>query len=75
MPPTRIHVGDDEVLLDDSLRFVERAGAAGVDARVDVWMGMPHGFHTNVGRLKAAAESLDAIGAFLGERLRAQTSP
>jgi epsilon-lactone hydrolase len=71
MPPTRIHVGDDEVLLDDSLRFVERAAAAGVDARVDVWMGMPHGFPANLGRLKAAAESLDAIGAFLGERLRA----
>ena len=35
---------DDEVLLDDSLRYVERAVAAGVDARADVWMGMPHGF-------------------------------
>jgi len=28
MPPIRIHVGDDEVLLDDSLRFVEGAAAA-----------------------------------------------
>lgn len=28
MPATRIHVGDDEVLLDDSLRYVERAAAA-----------------------------------------------
>ncbi len=75
MPPTRIHVGDDEVLLDDSLRFVERAVAAGVDARADVWMGMPHGFPASVGRLKAAGESLDAIGAFLTERLKAQPSP
>jgi monoterpene epsilon-lactone hydrolase len=75
MPPTRIHVGDDEVLLDDSLRFVERAAAAGVDARADVWMGMAHGFPASVGRLKAAAESLDAIGAFLTERLNAQARP
>jgi epsilon-lactone hydrolase len=52
MPPTRIHVGDDEVLLDDSLRYVERAVAAGFDARVDVWMGMPHGFPASIGRLK-----------------------
>jgi len=74
LPPTRIHVGDDEVLLDDSLRFVERAAAAGVDARAEVWMGMPHGFPASVGRLKAAAESLDAIGAFLTERLRVQES-
>jgi monoterpene epsilon-lactone hydrolase len=70
MPPVRIHVGDDEVLLDDSLRYAERAVAAGVDARVDVWKGMPHGFPTSVGRLKAAATALDALGTFLAERLR-----
>jgi epsilon-lactone hydrolase len=69
MPPIRIHVGDDEVLLDDSLRYVERAVSAGVDAQADVWMGMPHGFPASIGRLKAAAEALDAIGAFLAERL------
>ena len=71
LPATRIHVGDDEVLLDDSLRYVERAVAAGVDARADVWMGMPHGFPASIGRLKAAAQALDAIGAFLAERLKA----
>jgi monoterpene epsilon-lactone hydrolase len=70
MSPVRIHVGDDEVLLDDSLRYVERAVAAGVDARADVWMGMPHGFPASIGRLKAASQSLDAIGAFLAERLK-----
>ncbi len=75
MPSVRIYVGDDEVLLDDSLRFVERAVAAGVDARLDVWMGMPHGFPGSIGRLKAAAQALDAIGAFLAERLQAHASP
>jgi len=75
MPSARIYVGDDEVLLDDSLRFVERAVAAGVDARVDVWMGMPHGFPGSIGRLKAAAQALDAIGAFLAETLQAHASP
>ena len=75
MPSTRIHVGDDEVLLDDSLRYVERAIVAGVDARADVWMGMPHGFPASIGRLKAAAQALDAIGAFLAEKLQVHTSP
>jgi epsilon-lactone hydrolase len=75
IPPVRIHVGDDEVLLDDSLRYVERAVAAGVDARVDVWMGMPHGFPGSVGRLKAAAQALDAVGVFLAERLRTHARP
>jgi len=69
-PSTHIHVGDDEVVLEDSLRYVERAVAAGVDARADVWMGMPHGFPASIGRLKAAAQALDAIGAFLAERLK-----
>jgi epsilon-lactone hydrolase len=70
LPPVRIHVGDDEVLLDDSRRYVERVVAAGVDARLDVWMGMPHGFPVSVGKLKAAAQALDAIGMFLVEQLQ-----
>jgi len=65
LPPIRVHVGDDEVLLDDSRRYVERAAQAGVDAELDVWMGMPHGFVTGIGQFDAARESLDAIGAFL----------
>jgi epsilon-lactone hydrolase len=69
LPPVRVHVGDDEVLLDDSRRYVERAVAAGVDARLDVWMGMPHGFVNGVGNLHAANQALRAIGAFLSERL------
>jgi epsilon-lactone hydrolase len=73
MPPVRIYVGDDEVLLDDSLRYVERAVAATVDARVDVWMGMPHGFPGSIGKLMAAAQALDAIGTFLVERRQART--
>jgi monoterpene epsilon-lactone hydrolase len=69
LPPIRIHVGDDEVLLDDSRRYVERAVAAGVDAKLDIWIGMPHGFVTNVGGFNAAKQALKASGAFLTERL------
>jgi epsilon-lactone hydrolase len=69
LPPVRVHVGEDELLLDDSRRFVARAVAAGVDARVDVWQGMQHVFPNGIGSLDAAAKSLDAIGAFLAGRL------
>jgi acetyl esterase/lipase len=69
LPSIRVHVGDDEVLLDDSRRYVERAVAAGVDATLDVWMGMAHGFVNGVGTLKAATEALSAIGKGLNERL------
>jgi monoterpene epsilon-lactone hydrolase len=74
LPPIRIHVGDDEVLLDDSRRYVERAVETGVDARLDVWMGMPHGFAGDVGRFNAATQALSAIGAFLSERLEEDAS-
>ena len=69
LPPVRVHVGDDEVLLDDALRYVARAVDAGVDAGVDVWQGMPHGFSSGVGKLAAANQALAAIGAFLAQRL------
>jgi len=69
LPPVRVHVGDDEVLLDDSRRYVERAVAAGLDAKLDVWMGMAHGFVNSVGHLQAANQALSAIGAFVSEQL------
>jgi monoterpene epsilon-lactone hydrolase len=71
LPPIRIQVGDAEVLLDDSRRYVDRAIAAGIDARLDVWAGMPHGFVASIGMVKASAQALDAIGVFLTERLQA----
>lgn len=71
LPPIRIHVGEDEVLLDDSRRYFERAISVGVDTRLDVWQGMPHGFVGNIGKLSAAAQALDSIGAFLAEQLSA----
>jgi acetyl esterase/lipase len=51
--------------------YVERAVDAGVDARVDVWQGMAHGFVSEVGKLPAADQALGKIGAFLAERLDA----
>ena len=69
MPPVRIHVGDDEVLLSDSLRYVARAAAVGVDVRADVWLGMPHGFAGGVSKLKAAEAALDDMGDFLSSVL------
>jgi len=70
----RIYVGDDEVLLDDSLRYAERAVAAGVEAKAEVWEGMAHGFVGSVGLLDAASEALGAIGAFLTKQFAAARS-
>lgn len=71
LPPIRVHAGNDEVLLSDAMRYVERAVAMGTDASVDVWEGMVHGFLGNVGRLDAADRVLTAIGTFLRHRFAA----
>jgi monoterpene epsilon-lactone hydrolase len=74
LPPIRVHVGDDEVLFDDSVRLVERARAAGVDAQLDVWEGMVHGFLGSVGNLSASTQALQKIGSFLSERFTRPTA-
>ena len=69
LPPIRIDVGDDELLLDDSRRYAERARAAGAEVTLSAWTGMPHVFQSGLGHFLAAEQSIDAIGAFLREWL------
>ncbi|RZF63067.1 alpha/beta hydrolase [Sphingomonas populi] len=69
LPPIRIDVGDDEVLLADSIRYTELARAAGVEITLSIWEGMPHVFQSSLGQFLAAKRSLDAIGDFLRQRL------
>ena len=69
LPPIRIDVGDDEILLDDATRYATQARAAGADVMLSIWAGMPHVFQSSIGRLLAAQQSLDAIGEFLVSRL------
>jgi len=44
LPPMLIQVGPDEVLYSDSIALAERAGAAQVKVRLEVWPGMFHVF-------------------------------
>ena len=74
LPPICIQVGDDEVLLDDSLLFLKRAVSAGVNARLDLWMGMPHGFVINVGKFRAAGLALEVVSKFLADKLNGPAS-
>jgi epsilon-lactone hydrolase len=69
LPPARLHVGEDDVLLDDSVRYAERVEQAGGTCEVHVWKGMIHVFPSNVTLLKGAKEALDDIGDFLRRTL------
>lgn len=42
LPPLLIHVGEDETLLDDSLRLAARAREAGVEVDLKTWPVVPH---------------------------------
>jgi monoterpene epsilon-lactone hydrolase len=67
LPPVLFHVGEDEILLDDSRRFANRIEAAGGVAQLHIWEGMTHVFPSNLS-LQAAKDALDDIGAFLQQQ-------
>ena len=69
LPPLLIHVGEDEVLLDDSIRVMEGVEAGGGDARVEIWASMIHVFPSMYEHLTTSRAALDDIGHFLRDRL------
>lgn len=75
LPPLLIHVGADEILLDDSLRMARRVEDADGSVEVHEWDGMIHVFPSAFSDLSAAAEALDGIGAFLAASLTGPLPP
>src|SRR5712692_973267 len=71
LPPLLIHVGADEVLLDDSTRLAERARAAGISVELKIWPVVPHAWQLAPHLIPEARQSLRESTAFL----RAHTAP
>lgn len=67
LPPMLVHVGNDECLLDDSVRLVERAKKAGVETEFKIWDEMWHVFHGFP--IPEARQAIEEIGAFVRARL------
>ncbi|HEY7436809.1 MAG TPA: alpha/beta hydrolase [Methylomirabilota bacterium] len=65
LPPLLIHVGTDEVLLDDAVQLAERAKSAGVDATLEIYDRMVHVWHWFLPMLDEAQTAVDAIGRFV----------
>jgi epsilon-lactone hydrolase len=65
LPPLCLHASTSELLRDDTLRFAERARAAGATVECRLWPEMPHVWQFLAGLLPEARESLDAAGAFV----------
>lgn len=68
-PPTYIQVGGYEAILDDARRVAERARAAGVDCRCDVYPEMQHVFQFMAGRAPEADDAIASLAAWVKPRL------
>jgi len=68
LPPLLVHVGSDEVLLDDALGLADRARKAGVDVTVEEWPAMIHVWHWFQPMLEDAERATQAIGEFVRAR-------
>lgn len=71
LAPVLIHVGEDEVLLDDAVRYADLAERAGSSVELHVWEGMIHVFTSSITTLEAAREAAHGIAAFLTKHLLA----
>jgi epsilon-lactone hydrolase len=69
LPPILIQVGDHEILLDDSVRFAEKARAAGVAVDLHVWEGMVHCFPLLAPMFPEASQAWEETIAYILKRL------
>ena len=64
LPPVLVHVGTDEILLDDAVRFVAAAREHGIEADLGRFRGLWHVFQAFPG-VPESRDSLREIGAFV----------
>lgn len=65
LPRLLLQVGEDELLLNDSLRLAEQTRAQGAKVRLERYEGLWHVFQAHAGVLKAADQALDRVVAFV----------
>jgi acetyl esterase/lipase len=65
LPPVLIHASDLEMLLDDSVRYTNKARASGSPVTLQTWNHMVHVWHIFDPELTEARQSFDEIAKFL----------
>lgn len=65
LPPLLIHVGENEILLNDSTNLAVRAHEAGVPTQFKVWTDMPHIFHILHDFVPESKEALQEVAHFV----------
>lgn len=75
LPPMLIQVGNRETVLSDSTLLAEKAEAAGIHVRLQIWDRMIHVFQQFPDELPEAGEARRDIGEFLKVRLGSRSNP
>ncbi|MBN9344658.1 MAG: alpha/beta hydrolase fold domain-containing protein [Devosia sp.] len=65
LPPMLLHVGREEILLDDTRRLAARARDAGVSVSTAEFAGMPHVFHILWPWVPEAREAMADVNRFI----------
>jgi acetyl esterase/lipase len=68
LPPMMIQVGDDEVLLDDSLRLAAAASHHDVDVTLQVWPRLWHVWHLYAGLMPEANAAIRQLADFIASQ-------
>lgn len=71
LPPMLVQVGTDEILYDDATRIVDRAGAAGISARLSPFAEMCHVFQLFAHRIPEATRAIEETGQFMIDHFHA----
>jgi len=65
LPPILIHVGTEEVLLDDAKRLAEQAQKYDISTNFKIYDQVGHVFQFHAGILKESDDSIECIGQFI----------
>ena len=75
LPPLLIHASEAEMLLDDTLRYANKASAAGSPVTVQTWAHMVHVWHIFDPDLTEARQAFAEIAEFLAQAISPGTTP
>ena len=69
LPPTLIHASSSEVLLGDSIRYTNKAKAAGSDVKLQIWADQIHDWHILSSGSGSADEAWSEVDKFITETI------
>ncbi|MBJ9720973.1 alpha/beta hydrolase [Acinetobacter calcoaceticus] len=67
LPPVLIHVGTEEVLLDDAKRLAEKTEKYGIPTNLRIYDRVGHVFQFHAGILNESDDSIERIGQFINK--------